>query len=179
MLCKLTSRTIRIYLALVATSLFAGNPTPPTIIPLPQKLELHDGVFQIQPGQSVSGVRDGTETKILVEPASEGTGRYLAEQLRKSTGMGFRVLRDADAVVAKGQIRLTSKDARPDMGEEGYTLSVTPEAVVIRAHGSAGMFYGVQTLLQLLPPQVASSPPVGGVRAQIPCVEIQDQPRFK
>src|ERR1035437_1361226 len=179
MLYKFTTRTVRIFLSLVTTSLFAGNATPPAIIPLPQKLELHDGVFQIQPGQSVSGGRAGTETKILVEPTSEGTGRYLAEQLRKSTGMGFRVSRDADAAVAKGLIRLTSKDARPDMGEEGYTLSVTPEAVVIRAHGSAGMFYGVQTLLQLLPPQVASSPSAGGVRAQIRCVEIRDQPRFK
>src|ERR1035441_2489210 len=87
MLYKFTTPTVRICLSLVASSLFAGNPTPPAIIPLPQKLELHDGVFQIQPGQSVSGGRAGTETKILVEPASEGTGWDLAEQLRKSTGI--------------------------------------------------------------------------------------------
>jgi hexosaminidase len=41
------------------------------------------------------------------------------------------------------------------------------------------LFYGVQTLLQLLPPEIYSTNEVGGVKWQAPCVEIQDWPRFK
>ena len=55
-----------------------------------------------------------------------------------------------------------------DLGDEGYTLSVAPDRAVIRANADAGIFYGLQTLMQLIPP--------GG--GPIPCVEIRDYPRF-
>src|SRR5208283_6114781 len=51
-------------------------------------------------------------------------------------------------------------------------------SVVIRAPAQAGLFYGVQSLLQLFPPQILSPRPVSGVTWTAPCVYIQDQPRF-
>ncbi len=66
----------------------------------------------------------------------------------------------------------------PSLGAEGYELTVAPDSVVIRAPAAAGAFYGVQSLLQLLPPQVLSRRPVSGVQWTIPCVYIQDAPRF-
>ena len=53
---------------------------------------------------------------------------------------------------------------------ESYTLSVTPERILIRATSGAGLFYGIQTLLQL------SQPSETGY--SIASVEVQDSPRF-
>ncbi len=69
---------------------------------------------------------------------------------------------------APGVILLTTNGADPALGEEGYELSVTPQGVTLRAPKPAGLFYGVQTLRQLLLP--------GG--KSFPVVEIEDQPRF-
>jgi hypothetical protein len=54
---------------------------------------------------------------------------------------------------------------------ESYTLSVTPQQILIRATSGAGLFYGVQTLLQLAQPSGAGS-------YSIASVEIEDTPRF-
>lgn len=54
-------------------------------------------------------------------------------------------------------ILLTTNDAKTGRGAEAYELTVAPDSVVIRAPDQAGLFYGVQTLLQLLPPEVFSA----------------------
>jgi hexosaminidase len=54
---------------------------------------------------------------------------------------------------------------------ESYTLSVTPQQILIRATSGAGLFYGLQTLLQLAQPSGAGS-------YSIASVEIEDTPRF-
>jgi len=64
------------------------------------------------------------------------------------------------------KLRLTSRDANPALGPEGYELTVTTDRVTICASGPAGIFYGQQTLRQLLP-------------GPIPCVHIEDRPRFQ
>lgn len=149
---------------MMATSWAAETPA---LIPLPQKMELRDGGFRLQPN-----------TPILADRASRDTGQYLAESLRPGTGYKLRVAASKQPRPSKGAIVLTAADARP-LGPEGYELTVTPDSVVLRASGQAGMFYGVQTLLQLLPPQAFASQPALGVDWKIPCVAIEDQPRFK
>ncbi|MDO6430475.1 family 20 glycosylhydrolase [Flavitalea sp. BT771] len=68
----------------------------------------------------------------------------------------------------------TMKD-RNLLGKEGYVLTITPSTVRIKANEAAGVFYGLQTLLQLTPPETtaASKGPI-----PIPCAEITDYPRF-
>ena len=76
---------------------------------------------------------------------------------------------------AKGSKRiiLTTPADRNILRAEGYTLSITPSTIRISANTSAGIFYGIQTLLQLTPADAAPGQPVN-----IPCVEITDYPRF-
>jgi len=74
---------------------------------------------------------------------------------------------------------ILNKTADTLIGEEGYYLSATKKGVVIRANKPAGLYYGTQTLMQLLPKEIMSAKRAEGVTWNIPYVEITDYPRFK
>jgi hexosaminidase len=159
--------TALVILSLAAGTGFAAEAVAPSIIPAPQKLESRPGTFYLQP-----------KTQILVDMPSRDTGQYLAERLRKSTGYNWSLVSSAEPRSARGAIVLTAKGAKPGWGAEGYELTVTQGSVVICASAPAGMFYGVQTLLQLLPPNIYGSLSLPGEEWPVPCVHIEDQPRF-
>jgi hexosaminidase len=73
-----------------------------------------------------------------------------------------------------------TKDAGKNLirGDEGYHLSVKANGIVISANKPAGLFYGAQTLWQLLPQEIDSKTKMIGVKWQVPIVEIYDYPRF-
>jgi hexosaminidase len=71
-----------------------------------------------------------------------------------------------------------NKTENATLGNEGYTLSVTPKNIIIKANKPAGIFYGVQTLMQLLPAEIESNVLVKDIAWKAPCVEITDYPRF-
>src|ERR1039457_2234174 len=114
-------------LSLMAASAFAGD--TPALIPLLQKMECHDGAFQLQP-----------KTRILSDATGRDTGKYLAERLSKATGYSLNASRSTKAQPIKGAILLTTKDAKPELGAEGYDLTVTTDSVVVRAGKPAGLF---------------------------------------
>ena len=157
-----------IIFSLLAATGFGTAANPPTILPAPQKMLAGDGAFKLAP-----------DTRICTDAASRATGDYLAAQLRQSTGYKFKVSASSKAGSVRGAILITTADAKADLGAEGYELTVAPDSVVIRAPEQAGSFYGVQTLLQLLPPVVFAAKPVAGVVWTMPCVQIEDQPRFQ
>jgi len=159
-------QTAAVILSLMTVSAFAAD--TPALIPLPQKMECREGAFKLQPN-----------TPIRTDIAARETGDYLAERLGKATGYSFKVATTTKPQPAKRAILLASTDAKPELGPEGYELTVTADSVVVRAGKSAGLFYGVQSLLQLLPPEVFAAKPVAGVDWKIPCLRIEDQPRFK
>ena len=75
----------------------------------------------------------------------------------------------ADAPSGKGVLRIElSDDAALPRSIEGYTLSVHPQGIIVRSRGGAGLFYGVQTLLQLYDAH----------SGRIPSQEMVDSPRF-
>jgi hexosaminidase len=135
-------------------------------------MEVQSGNFMLL----ADGHAPGAGTKILVNPGTEETGRYLAGELRRRSSVECDVISDATAQTG-ANIVLTLQAANPPLGDEGYSLTVAPEGVMIRAGSSAGLFYGAQSCLQLLsiPGETA------GQRTNwlIPCVHIEDQPRFR
>ena len=158
-----------IFLCLSAPAIFANDTNTPAIIPQPQKLELRAGVFKLAP-----------DTRIFASPGTIETANQLADQLRRSTGYPLKVsTKFFSGTAAKGGILLTTRSAGTNLGAEGYELTVAPDAIVIRAPMEAGLFYGTQTLLQLLPPDIFSTQLVANTSWQIPCVQIEDRPRFK
>lgn len=162
-------------LASLGTSALAANPN---IIPLPLQWQTRPGVFTLCPSQPVPGVPARAVTKILVDGASLQTGQYLAMMLFRSTGYQFVVGTNNSAGPVKNALLLTTVNALSALGSEGYELTVAPDSVVIRAPGQSGVFYGVQSLLQLFPPQIMSTQAATNVAWVAPCIYIQDQPRF-
>ncbi|MGA2244048.1 MAG: beta-N-acetylhexosaminidase [Verrucomicrobiota bacterium] len=137
-----------------------------SIIPAPVKAEVREGQFQLTDA-----------TRILTDRAFRPEARLLAARLRTATGYEIKV-RASTKPAAASDILLTAQDAGADTGAEGYALSISTTGVVVRATTPAGVFYGAQSLLQLLPPEIFSTNPVAGVAWRIPCVQIEDQPRF-
>ncbi|MGO9585244.1 MAG: beta-N-acetylhexosaminidase [Limisphaerales bacterium] len=154
---------------LLAATIFASDTNSPAIIPQPQKLELRAGAFKLAP-----------DTKIFASPGSIETANQLAATLRRSTGYPLKVsTRLFSGKAVPGGILLTTRSASTNLGTEGYELTVAPNAIVIRAPTQAGLFYGAQTLVQLLPPDILSTQRVANANWQMPCIQIEDWPRFQ
>jgi hexosaminidase len=139
----------------------------PAIIPLPEKVERLKGTFELSPA-----------TSIKTDTAGQVTAEYLAGRLRISTGFPCKIETGAARAGATSQIVLSLDPGAKAIPAEGYTLEASPDSVVIRASAPVGLFYGVQTLLQLLPPEVYASKPETGRTWKIPAVHIEDAPRF-
>ena len=128
------------------------------IVPTPKKLVEAPGEFQLS-----------KSTRLVVEEAAfkEFADDFKA-QVKLATGFSLE---------GKGNaIRLVKRDG---LGKEAYRLVVSPESVTIEATEYNGAYYGLQTLLQLLPAEIYSPVKAKGVKKwTAPCCTIDDEPEF-
>ncbi len=125
------------------------------IIPKPTQLVATGDTFTLK-----------ANTVIVANKAARAKASQLAAALRTATGLTLPLQDEADAPA----IQLTHNPAlATELGHEGYRLNVSANGVEIEAAGEAGLFYGGQTLLQLLPTQG---------EGHLPGVQITDVPRF-
>ncbi|MBE3039876.1 MAG: beta-N-acetylhexosaminidase [Chloroflexi bacterium] len=143
-------------------------PTLDTVIPRPVSVTTAGGQFTLNPNASIYVEPGGPELAAI--------GQYLADQLKPATGYRLPVLSLAGAP-AKGGIYLTTKDGDPNLGEEGYFLTITPDLVTLAAYQPAGLFHGFQTIRQLLPASIEQPAPQPGPWV-IATGTIRDYPRF-
>jgi hexosaminidase len=139
------------------------------IIPEPVSVTTQQGHFLLRPA-----------TRILVEnPSVTGVAGLFAKMLNTPTGYHLLAKKSKSSRV-KNDILLRINQV-PDsiLGNEGYRLQVSARKVVVTANTPRGIFYGMQSLMQLLPPQIESDSVVKHVAWDIPCVSILDYPRFK
>ncbi|MDQ0109002.1 hexosaminidase [Chitinophaga terrae (ex Kim and Jung 2007)] len=155
------SKKIIIPILSLALSVSTGDAVAQqTIIPMPQVLQTGTGNFVFNSNTLIR--TDGTEQPALA---------YFREQLLRTGRIKNRVAIDTKATTAgRSELLVTSRGAE-DLPAEGYRLTVTPSGIRLIGKG-AGLFYGLQTLLQLLPASANGS-------AVIPCVAIEDAPRFR
>jgi hexosaminidase len=142
--------------------------TPPRLVPVPVSMTT-------VPGQ-VFTLRHGTRIVAHGGRGAQSVARQLAAILRPSTGYPLPVLTGRGAGTARGAIVL-SVAGDVALGPEGYRLDVTSSGVRLRASAPAGLFYGVQTLRQLLSPWIESSKVQPGPWT-MPAVQITDHPRY-
>src|ERR1051326_6425260 len=164
--------------AVWALFLNSAEAVNPPIIPLPVEMQPRPGTFTLCPQAPLTNVPSYAFTRILYDAGSLETAQYLATALSKSTGWQFPLASGTSSNAVRSAILVTTSNANIALGGEGYELTVAPDSVVIRAPGQSGVFYGVQSLLQLFPPQIFAQRPVTGIPWTAPCVYIQDQPRF-
>jgi hexosaminidase len=141
------------------------------ILPKPSKIEISKGNFYLSQA-----------TKILVEPGNEEVlhiGQYLSNRLEKSSGYKLSVTQKTESDDVSNAILLLVKDIDARFGDEGYALECTSNKIVI--HGQpAGVFYGLQTLFQLLPPHIFNNDlEQTNINWVVPAVKIEDIPRFQ
>lgn len=115
------------------------------IIPKPVSVVPTGGVFTIT-GRTDIFVSGGSYELMDI-------GKYLADILNPATGYGIEV-KATDREPVRGDILLSLKENDEKLGDEGYEILITDKTVTITANKPAGVFYGIQTLRQLLPPEV-------------------------
>ncbi|HEY1787566.1 MAG TPA: family 20 glycosylhydrolase [Verrucomicrobiae bacterium] len=157
---------IVVALSTAAATVFGADANGLALIPQPQKVQRMDGVFTIN-----------AQTRIYADSHSRKTAEFLAERLRKSTGFPLKVHWKLFPGTLQNAILFTTKHANSAVGDEGYDLTVATNGVIVRAPSQAGLFYGGETLMQLLPPEIFSTNVVTA-DWQAPCVQIEDFPRF-
>ncbi|HRN58520.1 MAG TPA: beta-N-acetylhexosaminidase, partial [Agriterribacter sp.] len=136
------------------------------IIPEPVSLVQQQGVFTLQDNITITVSDDNEAAKVA---------GYLSNAIAVPTGFTTTIKKNS----ADGNIRLIITPAPGEApGDEDYHLVVSPGSVTITARKAAGLFYGVQSFLQLLPKEIAGKSVIKGVSWTAPCVEITDHPRF-
>jgi hexosaminidase len=140
----------------------------PSIIPRPQQLAVEAGTFSI----------DSSTTIYLSSenPALKSAAEYFALLIEQSSGTELPIGQMPEHESPANAITLVLEDRA--LGDEGYELAATKNGIRITAGTAQGIFYGLQSIRQLLPSQIESSERVEGLELSIPLVQIKDQPRY-
>jgi len=138
------------------------------IIPRPASVEVGKGQFRLNEDTRIAFEADWPEAKQLAA--------YLQSVLQPATGYALPAS-PADEADAPDNAIVLARLAR-DAGAEAYELVVNSDGIRIAASQAAGLFYGIQTLRQLLPPAILGDKLVESASWDVACVVIEDQPRF-
>ena len=132
------------------------------LIPQPQEMKVGTDHFKL--------TRRAAITLDTSNPQLIGIARYFNNKVAPATGFEIPVEKHGNI-----EFKLTDNTA---FGAEGYRLQVKHGDIIITAHQPAGIFYGIQTLLQMLPPEIKNSQKQKGINWTVPCTDITDKPQF-
>jgi len=136
------------------------------IIPEPVSLLKKAGQFTLPENVSIQASKnEGLKQSIA----------FLSERIKTATGKFVSTVSSANHPTIK-LILNTQNDAQ--LGTEGYKLNVNPTQIIITANQPAGIFWGVQSLIQLFPVAIESKELVENVKWKLPCVDVVDYPKL-
>ncbi len=153
---------MRRLLALLFLCFFSTQIKAQHIIPQPVEIQqLKSPAFRLTASTSIGGNTEEART----------IAKVLANKISTATGYPFTIRQSGNI-----QLNLT-KTRNEKIGDEGYTIEVSSKTVVITANKAAGLFYGMQSFIQLLPKEIESKTVI---KAQwsVPSVQVVDYPRF-
>jgi hexosaminidase len=138
------------------------------VVPVPMQVTEGKGVFLIQSGTRIQ-VDETNGTNEMAE--------LFAKKISSASGLDLGISSYNAAFPKSNTIVFTTLGADVALGKEGYSIEITETNVHIKAVSANGFFYGLQTLLQLLPPDI-EKPGSGSKAYSLPVVSIKDMPRF-
>ena len=146
------------------------------IIPQPKDIQDREGQFTLTQGMKIFAQGE----------ANCKVAKFFVDKLNRSTGLGLALTNK------KGQAQIQLLLNNKITGNEAYRLTVAPKQVVAEASTDQGLFYAMQTFLQMLPPEVEitcskahhcsnlkSQCSISDVQWSAPCAVINDEPRFE
>lgn len=137
------------------------------IIPEPVSVNITSGKFRLTENTIIS-----TNQKLFK------LSEYLKNLLLPSTGYDLTIKEVKETIDNDNIINLKLIENKNKLGSEGYIIEVSSQDINISASYPAGIFYGIQTLRQLLPVELESDNVVENVEWEISCLKIEDFPRF-
>lgn len=152
-------------LLLLASGGLKAQDKPHNLIPEPVKISTSKGQFSLK----------SSTTILIQQEEARTTAELLAVRLNKATGWNFTVKKGSHQPNA---ISFSlHKNPVEELGKEGYNLEVDANGAKVTANQTGGLFYGMQSILQLLPTEIESNTAVKKDWT-IPFVKITDYPRF-
>ncbi len=129
------------------------------IIPAPASLIKAPGSFSFT-----------NNTVIKADKPTDKAVELLKDFLANNRHLKNKIIKYSPKIKGKGSAIILTQHGAENLPNEGYKLTVTPGRITVIGKG-AGMFYGIQTLIQLFPVDATAA-------NLIPCLSIQDEPRF-
>jgi hexosaminidase len=154
-----------------------------SIIPQPDTLMAKTGSFTIN-----------AETRVILQTNDAQTAaiaKLFTSQVALTTGIKLftevslpkvpRIDPKTKKVIPVAPLTNAIVFVRPTivLPDENYELSVDPNLVIVTASAAKGYFYALQSLFQLLPPEIYSTTRVNNLQLKMPCVSIIDKPRYQ
>lgn len=149
-------------LLLIISVLITSASAQVSLVPKPQQIKYFDGSFTLN-----------SETTIFFQKESEAVGKYLQDYLKKN----FEAELSLTQTETRQQIKLFLRDVENiNNNPEGYHLIINKDQILIEAKDNRGLFYGVQTLKQII---FSSQISPKDKAIKFPCIEIYDYPKFQ
>ncbi|MCD4725699.1 MAG: family 20 glycosylhydrolase [Bacteroidales bacterium] len=157
--------------------LFLASCNPPSnkdinIIPQPANAYVKPGSFTIDSETRIITQTEQVEVVAICE--------YFNDFIEHAAGFRLEIVDDEDVQSFSGDIVITTYNADSTWDDETYKLDVSgSSSVVLQAKTPTGLFYGVQTILQMLPPEIVSKTVIEDIELEMPSVDVKDFPRFE
>jgi hexosaminidase len=146
-----------------------GNESIISIIPLPENVQSGVGNFILNKSTVIELTANDKDSRRVAD--------FLSKKLSIPTGFAMPVKLVPAASNVTGNISMTIVQDTT-LGSEGYKLHVNPNTISLAANKPAGLFFGMQTLMQLLPKEIESKMVVNNTVWTVPSLTITDSPRF-
>ena len=160
-----------LFFSAAASAYQVSSANPLRVLPRPKQVELGDGHLRLARHAVISlSPHFAREDKLAAEMLMqeiEGAGVKARIAMGGAGKIHLRRMRRGEAAYPK-----LEGEAAERFAEEGYVVRVTPRGAIVAAPSAAGLFYGVQTLRQLVHPD-------DGGGASLPAVKIVDWPALK
>ncbi|NQU53827.1 MAG: beta-N-acetylhexosaminidase [Bacteroidetes bacterium] len=164
-------RRVRIVMVLVValivqTFIIKAQTGTINLVPNPSELTVKNGFFELN-----------SDTRVAADATLNNEVISFCNSLVPSSGLKLKI---SNLSSGKNIISLNiDSQLKTDYSDDAYRLIVEKNKIQLTAGSQSGIFYGLQTLLQLLPEQIFSRSKITDVVWNIPCVEILDYPRFE